>query len=83
MTKRTRTTDVGPISRAVVDNVMYFRKRLQPSEDPEQSKRWAELETFIAVALKVMEQTNPSKLREIARTLEIKARLHGVEVFEE
>lgn len=32
----------------------------------------AELETFIAVALEVMKRTNPSKLREAARTVELR-----------
>jgi len=32
----------------------------------------AEIETFVAVALEVFKKTNPSKLREAARTVEIK-----------
>jgi len=32
----------------------------------------AEIETFVAVALEVFKKTNPSKLREAARTVELK-----------
>ncbi len=32
----------------------------------------AELETFIAVAIEIMKKTNPSKLREAARTVELR-----------
>lgn len=40
------------------------------------------LETFVAIALRVMEQTNPSKLREVMRLVEIQARMDGKHVFE-
>lgn len=40
------------------------------------------LETFVAIALRVMAETNPSKLREIMRIVEIQARMDGRHVFE-
>jgi len=41
------------------------------------------IETFCAVALRVMKKTNPSKVRDCARTVEIHARLEGREVIRE
>ncbi len=35
------------------------------------------IETFVAIALRVMKRTNPSKIRDAARTVEIQARLDG------
>lgn len=42
----------------------------------------AHIETFCAVALRVMRKTNPSKVRDCARTVEIQARMDGREVLE-
>ena len=42
----------------------------------------ARLETFAAISLRVMAKTNPSKIRDVARTVEIQARLKGVEVID-
>lgn len=42
----------------------------------------AHLETFAAIAVRVMRDTNPSRLREAARIEEIKARIEGREVLE-
>ena len=38
------------------------------------------VETFCAVALRVMAKINPSKVRDCARTVEIKARMDGTPV---
>ena len=38
----------------------------------------AEFETFVAVALEVMKKTNPSKLRECARVVELRYLMKGV-----
>lgn len=38
----------------------------------------AAVSTFCDVALRVMAQTNPSKVRSVARTVEIRARMDGV-----
>ena len=42
----------------------------------------AHLETFAAIAIRVMKTANPSKIRDAARLEEIKARIHGREVLE-
>ena len=42
----------------------------------------ATLGMFVAIAVRVMRDTNPSRLRDAARTEEIKARIEGREVLE-
>lgn len=41
----------------------------------------ASIETFVAIALRVMAKTNASKLRDVMRTVEIVARMDGKEVI--
>lgn len=43
----------------------------------------ARLETFCAIATRIMRDTNPSRVREAARTEEIRARIHGRDVLED
>lgn len=50
------------------------------SEQQEAALAW--LETFAAISLRVMADTNPSKIREAARLEEIKARMQGRQVLE-
>ena len=38
------------------------------------------IETFVAIALRVFAKTNPSKLRDVMRTVEIQARMDHKEV---
>jgi len=42
----------------------------------------AHLETFAAISVRIMRSTNPSKIRDAARTEEIKARVAGREVLD-
>lgn len=42
----------------------------------------AGIESFVAIALRVFAQTNPSKLREVMRLVEIQARIDGREVID-
>jgi len=43
---------------------------------------WAHIETFCAIALRIIAKTNPSKVRDAAMAEEIKARIDGREVLE-
>ena len=43
---------------------------------------WAGMETFCAIALRIMAKTNASKLRSEMRTVEITARMAGVDILE-
>lgn len=49
---------------------------------PEGEHALAHLETFAAIAVRIMRTTNPSKIRDAARLEEIKARIQGREVLE-
>ena len=40
------------------------------------------LETFVAIALRLMAEVNPSKLREVMRIVEIQARMDWKHVYE-
>ena len=42
----------------------------------------AHLETFAAISIRVLRTTNPSKIRDAARTEEIAARIQGRQVLE-
>ena len=46
------------------------------------TEEMASLETFVAISLRLMAETNPSKLREIMRVVEIVARMDGKAVYE-
>lgn len=54
-----------------------LRDRLRPADDTEEDAAMCTVEMFAVVALKLMRSTNPSKVRDIARTEEIRARLDG------
>lgn len=47
----------------------------------EQEAALATVETFCAIAVRVMRQTNPSKLRDAARAEELAAYIHNREVL--
>lgn len=61
-----------------VRNVLTDNKLLLNDETTE---AWAGVETFIAIALRVFAETNPSKLREAMRIEQIKAYMDGREVI--
>lgn len=81
-TARART-DITVIAEDLVENLAYFRDKFGRARNPEADKRWAEIETFCTLALRIMAKTNPSKVRNEAMTLEIAARMHGREVLED
>lgn len=74
-------TDIGHIQQDLVQSIGVIRERLDLL-DPEVESAWAEIETFCAIAIRVMAKTNPSKLRDVAMTVEIQARLKGNKVLE-
>jgi hypothetical protein len=74
MTARART-NTSEIAADIVAAVI----RLRPVASQADESAWAEVETFIAIALKVFAKTNPSKLRDAARTVEIHARMNNIE----
>jgi hypothetical protein len=53
-----------------------------PLGNPAVDRSWAEIESFIAVAMRVFAKTNTSKLRSETTTVELAARLAGRVVFD-
>jgi hypothetical protein len=78
MTARART-DTTEIAADIVAAV----NRLRPVASQADESAWAEVETFIAIALKIFAKTNPSKLRDAARTVEIHARMNNIECLDD
>lgn len=70
-------SDVDAIERDLTDALATLRDALAPADGTLEDDAMCAVETFCAVALRVMRKTNPSKLRDEARTVEIKARLDG------
>lgn len=69
-------TDISQLAADVVSAVEHFRPLCIPHDED----RWAEIETFVSIALRVFAKTNPSKLRDAAMTEEIRARMTGAVV---
>jgi len=76
-TARART-DTSEIAADIIAAV----NRLRPIASQADESAWAEVETFIAIALKVFAKTNTSKLRDAARTVEIHARMNNIECLQ-
>ncbi len=70
-------SDITVIESDVSAACKLLRARLYFPDGSDQDTALATLETFAAVALVVMRKTNPSKIRDEARTVEIKARMDG------
>jgi hypothetical protein len=71
-------SDVSEITADLVAAIQNIRQYIPP----EGEDSLAHVETFCAIALRVLRKTNPSKLRDAAMAEEIKARLDGREVME-
>ena len=70
-------TDTAVIAADIVAAV----ERLRPVAGAYDEATWAEVETFIAISLRIMSKTNPSKVRDAAMAVEIQARMKGIEVL--
>jgi hypothetical protein len=80
MTRRERRGDIASIDADLSAALKVMRDKLYIPDGSDQDIAMCEIETFCVVALKVMRRTNPSILRDCARTVEIKARLDGIPV---
>ncbi len=74
-------TDITEIRLGVISSIERIRPTLDLS-DADIEMAWAEIESFCAIALRVMAKTNPSKIRSEAMTVEISARMDGKECLE-
>ena len=70
-------TDMNETEREMVAALKIIREALKPVDDTDEDTALCVLECFVAVALRVMKKTNPSKVRDCARTVEIQARMDG------
>lgn len=71
-------TNIGSIRGDLIASIEWFRPHCVALDE----SKWADIETFIAVALRVMAKTNPSRIRDAAMLEEIKARMDGRGVIE-
>ena len=68
-------TNVNEISRHLIADLDTLRPHVICQA--ELLDAWAGIETFAAVALRVMAKTNPSKVRDEARTVEMQVLLES------
>lgn len=71
-------TNVHEIREDITAALSIIRPQLNLT-DPTTESAWAEIETFVAVAVAVFAKTNPSKIKSEAMTVEIHARMDGKE----
>lgn len=76
-------TDMDETARELAAHLATLREALAPADGSDIDTALCSVETFCAVALRVMRKTNPSKIRSEARTVEIKARMDGTPVVRE
>lgn len=74
MTRLTKQARVA-MTESIMDDLKEIRTQVG------ETNAMAGVETFVAIALRLFAVTNPSKLRDIMRTVEIQARMDGKEVI--
>ena len=70
-------SDMAQVESDITDCLRVIRECMKPVDDTREDYALCALECFVDVALRVMEKTNPSKIRSVAMTVEIKARMDG------
>lgn len=78
-------TNVEDMKLDLLANLAILRGKLLDSDkdpDIETVHAFAHVESFCAVAIRVMAETNPSKIKSAAMTVEIQARMSGVECLD-
>jgi hypothetical protein len=75
-------TDMDETAREIADALKVLRETLEAAGLLSECADYAlcSVETYCAVSLRVLKKTNPSKIRDCARTVEIKARMDGIEI---
>lgn len=76
-------TDMDQVEAELAEHLKTVRQALAPQDGTPEDYALCAVETFAVIALRVMRKTNPSKVRSEARTVEIKARMDGIEVIRE
>lgn len=88
MSQRERPTasyqqQLDGLQASILADLALLRSHLPPPSTPagtEADDALTALESFVATAIRLMRKTNPSKVRDEARTTEIQARLGGAQV---
>ncbi len=73
--------EATPVEAELAEHLAVLRDALKPEDGTQEDYSLCAVETFAAVAMRVMRASNPSKVRDCARTVEIKARLDGLPVI--
>ena len=73
-------TDMDQVARELAAHPQVLRDALDPVDGSEVDTALCSVDTFCGVAIGVMKKTNPFKIRSVAMTFEIKARMDGVPV---
>lgn len=76
-------TDMAQVEADLAQHLRTVRQALNPQDGTPEDYALCAVETFAAVALRVMRKSNPSKVRDAAMVVEIKARMDGIEVIRE
>lgn len=74
-------TDMSSVEADLVKHMRTIRRGTLTNRKLDHSL--CALETFVAIALRVMKHSKPEDVRDAARIVEIKARLDGVPVIRE
>lgn len=74
-------TNTAEIEADLSHALRVIRTALDPVDGTDIDTALCEVETFCTIAIKVFRQTNPSKVRDCARIVEIKARMDGIPVI--
>lgn len=72
--------DVSAIESDMVSALRTVRDGLDPTEESREDHAIAAIETFVAIALHVMQRCPPTLIRHAAQVIEIRAHLDGVPV---
>ena len=70
-------TDIRQVESDITDCLRVIRECMNPVDDTSEDYAICAVECFVDIALRVMKVTNPSKIRSVAMTVEIKARMDG------
>ena len=74
-------TDMDATADAMRKALHVIMATLDPVDSTPEDDAIYSLASFVDVSVRVMRKTNPSKIRDCARTVEIKARLDGLQVI--
>ena len=70
-------SDMRQVDADITDCLLVIRQCMKPVDDTREDYALCAVECFVDVALRLMKVTNHNKIRSIAMTVEIKARLEG------